>query len=54
MPKTFDVDVLAEELELDEDDIVELLQDLREFLRLSIPELGTIVARGDVKNARSI
>lgn len=43
MPKTYDAAALIEELELDQEDIVELLTDFREFLLETLPQLEAAI-----------
>jgi len=53
MPKTFDVDALISELELDQEDIVELFDDFKEFIEETMPELKKSIESSDMGKARS-
>lgn len=53
MPTTFDIDALIKELELDKEDIVELIEDFREYLPPAIKELEDAIAQGDLQASRS-
>lgn len=53
-PKTYNVDALIEELELDKEDIVELLGDFNDFLKSSLPELEAAINSGDIAQTRSV
>ena len=53
MPKTFDVDALISELELDHEDIVELFDDFKEFIQEAMPELKTSIESADMTKSRS-
>ena len=54
MPKTYDIDALIEELELDKEDIVELMDDFKEFIATAIPELEEAIRLSDCNAARSV
>ena len=54
MPKTFDVEALKNELELDDEDIVELFHDFKEFINETISELKSAVESGDMTKSRAL
>ncbi|MBF0199225.1 MAG: Hpt domain-containing protein [Planctomycetes bacterium] len=54
MATTYDINALTEELELDQEDIVELLNDFREFLEGVKPDLEKVVSAGDASAVRSL
>jgi HPt (histidine-containing phosphotransfer) domain-containing protein len=54
MPKTYDATALIEELELDQEDIVELLTDFREFLVETLPQLEAAINSENITDSRSI
>lgn len=54
MPRTYNVDALIEELELDQEDIVELLTDFREFIEETVPQLEAALASDDLDQSRSL
>jgi two-component system, sensor histidine kinase and response regulator len=54
MTKTFDIQAMISELELDREDVVELLQDFRTFLVETLPNLETAISSGDLKISRSL
>lgn len=54
MPNTFDVDALIEELELDQEDIVELLADFKDFIEETLPQLVSAVQEQNITESRSL
>ena len=54
MPKTYDLQALVTELELDQADIVELMLEFRTFLSDTIPQLEKSISAGDLPSSRSL
>lgn len=54
MPKTFDLDALKNELELDQEDVVELFDDFKSFINETMPKLKSAVESGDMTESRSL
>ena len=54
MPKTFDLDALMSELELDREDVVELFDDFKGFITETLPELKAVIEAGDFAKSRTL
>jgi two-component system, sensor histidine kinase and response regulator len=54
MPNTFDINALIEELELDKEDIVELMDDFKDFITTALPNLENAINSGDTGEVRSV
>ena len=54
MPKTFDIDALKNELELDQEDVVELFDDFKSFIDETMPKLKAAVQASDMAQSRTL
>jgi HPt (histidine-containing phosphotransfer) domain-containing protein len=54
MPKTFDIDALKNELELDQEDVVELFDDFKSFIEETMPKLKAVVETNDMAQSRAL
>jgi HPt (histidine-containing phosphotransfer) domain-containing protein len=53
MAKTYDINALIEELELDKEDIVELMDDFKDFIKDTVPQLEEAINSNNCAEARS-
>lgn len=54
MPETFDIDALKNELELDQEDVVELFDDFKGFIKEAMPKLKAVIESSDMAQSRTL
>lgn len=54
MPKTYDIQALLTELELDQETIMEILKEFRSFLIEAMPKLELAMSSGNLPETRSL